>query len=249
LLLISQPAHAWVSGQLARHWGNDGFPTPSEEVCLAAEQHDNGFLQWERSPTLNPETGLPYSFLEMPTKDHLGLWSQGIAQMLRYGRYPALLVSMHFTPLALKMMQERTGKDIEALRVWLDEQETFQHTLVTSLANDFFYGSRVAEERIGPDRDLVSLLDWMSLQLCLNFREERLLQQMPAGSRPGAITITASSSEEHTARVEPWPFRTPTVEVVCEGRRLLTQFKDEELMREAVRGAAPVTLTMKLVTG
>ena len=42
LIIIGQPAHAWVSGQLARAWGNDGFGrfAPWEEVCLAAEQHD-----------------------------------------------------------------------------------------------------------------------------------------------------------------------------------------------------------------
>ena len=27
-LVIGQPAHAWVSGQLARAWGNDAFPAP-----------------------------------------------------------------------------------------------------------------------------------------------------------------------------------------------------------------------------
>ena len=40
LIAVGQPAHAWVSGQLARAWGNGRFgtPEPREEVCLAAEQ-------------------------------------------------------------------------------------------------------------------------------------------------------------------------------------------------------------------
>src|SRR5690349_13441145 len=44
-IAITQPMHAWVSGQLARAWGNERFGTiePGEEVCLGAEQH-------ERSP-------------------------------------------------------------------------------------------------------------------------------------------------------------------------------------------------------
>ena len=56
LLLVSQPMHAWVSGQLARSWGNTAFGhfAPPEEVCLAAELHDIGFLEWERCPTFNP---------------------------------------------------------------------------------------------------------------------------------------------------------------------------------------------------
>ncbi len=36
-IAISQPAHAWLTGQLARAWGNQQFGdfAPSEEVCLA----------------------------------------------------------------------------------------------------------------------------------------------------------------------------------------------------------------------
>jgi Protein of unknown function (DUF3891) len=64
LIVIGQPAHAWVSGQLARAWGNTlvGPVSPWEEVCLAAEQHDLAHSLWERAPTLNPQTGRPYSF-------------------------------------------------------------------------------------------------------------------------------------------------------------------------------------------
>jgi hypothetical protein len=42
VLAISQTAHAWVSRQLARQWGNECFPdfAPVEPLCYAAEQHD-----------------------------------------------------------------------------------------------------------------------------------------------------------------------------------------------------------------
>jgi hypothetical protein len=37
-IAITQPMHAWVSGQLARVWGNERFGemVPFEEVCLGA---------------------------------------------------------------------------------------------------------------------------------------------------------------------------------------------------------------------
>src|SRR4051812_36104506 len=99
IFIISQPAHAWVSGQLARHWSNAVFGgfAPAEEVCLAAALHDIGFLAREQSPTFNPATGLPHSFLDLPVDLHLAIWSAGIQQLLGYGRYPTLLVSRHFT--------------------------------------------------------------------------------------------------------------------------------------------------------
>ena len=74
---IGQPAHAWLSGQLAAAWGNGLFPEPRprEEVCLAAMQHDLGMAAWDADPELNPDTGWPMSFLEMPVETHLRLWS------------------------------------------------------------------------------------------------------------------------------------------------------------------------------
>ena len=72
-IAITQPMHAWLSGQLARAWGNERFGevTPWGEVYLGAEQHDVGHTAWEQAPTLNPQTGLPYSFLEMPRHVHV----------------------------------------------------------------------------------------------------------------------------------------------------------------------------------
>ena len=48
---IGQPAHAWISGQLARNWARDPVE-PWEEVCLAAEQHDVGMAGWDRPPAI-----------------------------------------------------------------------------------------------------------------------------------------------------------------------------------------------------
>ena len=96
-LLIGQPSHAWISGQLARAWGNPAFGPvkPFEEVCLAAEQHDIGMAEWDLTPTFNPETGLPHSFIEMPISAHLPLWREAPRRLLRQSRYATLLTSMH----------------------------------------------------------------------------------------------------------------------------------------------------------
>jgi len=74
-IAITQPAHAWLAGQLARSWGNEhvGEVAPWEEVCLGAEQHDIGHTALEQLPKLNPQTGLPFSFFELPRKWHVQL--------------------------------------------------------------------------------------------------------------------------------------------------------------------------------
>ena len=83
-ILIGQPAHAWLSGQLARAW-SEHFE-PRDEVCLAAEQHDIAWIGWERSPERDPETGLPYTFSALPRLRRLELWSGAAAQLLPQSR-------------------------------------------------------------------------------------------------------------------------------------------------------------------
>jgi uncharacterized protein DUF3891 len=94
IVAISQPSHSWLSGQLARAWGNQQFHRfePFEPICLAAEQHDVGFLQWEREPVLDPETGLPYNFDSLPEPMHFDLWAGGISQLRPVCWYSALIL-------------------------------------------------------------------------------------------------------------------------------------------------------------
>src|SRR5690606_10174456 len=100
-LAITQPGHAWLSGQLAAHWGNEltGEVNPRADVVLAAEQHDIGWLEWEAEPTLNPPTGRPKTFRELGTHEHLSVWAPAGPRALVYGPYVAMLVSMHGTGL------------------------------------------------------------------------------------------------------------------------------------------------------
>lgn len=248
VLLISQPAHAWVTGQLARHWGNQHFPALSEEVCLAAEQHDIGFLPWDEEPTLNSGTGLPHSFLDLPVATHMDLWTRGIQKMLRFGRYPALIVSRHFTSLARRIVTEREGNDRAIVAEFLKRQETLQSRVITSLRADVYYSKRSTEEQIRSDQETVSLLDWISLQVLLNFGEERIAREL--NFRPGAANfkLTQLSDSGDKVGIAPWPFNRDDVRLVCDARRLYQSYSDETQMRAALRNANPVAVAVELVS-
>jgi len=96
-ICITQPTHAWVSGQMAQVWGNEmfGLVAPYEAVCLGAQQHDIGWLPWESAPTLNTDTGYPHSFMEVAPEVHTKLWAGAKQLAMPMGRYAALLVSLH----------------------------------------------------------------------------------------------------------------------------------------------------------
>ena len=93
LTLIGQTDHSRFVGQLAAHWGNRDFeaPKPYDAVVRAATFHDYGWLRYETSPLIRPETGEPYSFLQVPmTAQQLGsVASAPGGQCLSMGDYVA----------------------------------------------------------------------------------------------------------------------------------------------------------------
>ena len=138
-IAIGQPSHAWISGQLARAWGNERFGAvePHDEVCLGAEQHDIGMAAWDYSPTRNSKSGLPYSFIEMPLGIHMRLWTAGPRQLLTQSRYASLLASIHGSRLyELRDLDAMPPTHAAAIRQFLTESRAFQDRLRESLDAD-----------------------------------------------------------------------------------------------------------------
>ena len=212
-ICIGQPAHAWLSGQMARAWRD---VEPWEEVCLAAEQHDIGMADWDADPELNPETGRPYSFMEMRLPTHLALWSAAPARLLPQSRYAAMLVSMHGTALYERRDLDRLAADDASLvREYLDSQRALQEALIESLGAD--------REQVRRNQQLLWRWDSLSLALCLRWDQSAIDEQL-----------------------EPWPFREPRVTLRTEGRRLEGRFDDEDAMRSALAAAPWVELRFEL---
>ena len=233
VIAIGQPAHAWLSGQLARAWGNERFGAvePWEEVCLAAEQHDVGMAAWEGRPTLNPETGLPRSFMELTLDEHLGIWWTAAPLVMAQSRYAALLVSLHGTALYERRDLERLQPaDVERVRAFLAGQAELQARLRASLA--------AGDEQVRRNQRLVWTWDSLSLGLLLDWAPFEL-SAVPTAD--GEIDI-----EVRTGTLDPWPFSAPRLTLRCEGRRLAGRFEDEETMRDALAAAPWVDLEFEL---
>jgi hypothetical protein len=221
VVCIGQPAHAWISGQLARAWAADPVE-PREEVCLAAEQHDVGMAEWDASPELNRDTGLPYSFMEMPLATHMRLWTAAPERMLVQSPYAALLVSMHGTALyEMRDLDRMAPDDAEAVRGYLRSQRELQRGLAGALGAD--------PEQVRRNQRLLWIWDFLSLGLCLRWDGRSVHGIELAGNTLG-----------------PWPFRDARVTLRTEGRRLTGRFGDETEMREALRRAPWTPLRFEL---
>jgi hypothetical protein len=266
-LLIGQPAHAWVSGQLARAWGGEGFPAPEprEPACLAAEQHDVGWADADLAPLLG-EGGRPRSFLEYPRAEHVAIWRDAPRRLLAQSRYAALLVSLHGTSLYERIDPEAYEPDIAAaIRAYVADQRALQAELSAGL------------DAAEVDRNRRLILAWDRLSLALCHGNATALEAVPAAH--GAVTIrvepaaapaaaadadrvsSASAAvirDDHAVppgatttafTVAPWPFAAARVVVGCEARALPGSFADAAALHAALAAAPWVPLRFELSPG
>ncbi len=234
VLAIGQASHAWVSGQLARAWGNHRFavPEPLEDVCLAAEQHDVGMAEWDLRPSLNPRTGLPHSFIELPLATHVSLWAAAPGKLRSQSSYAALLVSMHGTALNERRdLATLSASDGKLVRDYLEGQRRLQATLAGQLGAD--------RDELARNQRLLWTWDSLSLALCLRWQE---LQLMAVPATDGSLELLLSEHESDRFTLDPWPFATQRVEVHCEGRFLHGRFDTEAQLHEALE-LAPLIRT------
>jgi len=235
-LLIGQPAHAWLSGRMARAWR---WPfQPWEDVCLAAEQHDIGMAAWDASPELDPASGLPYSFTSMPREMHVGLWRNAARLLLPQGRYPALLVSLHGTGLYERYVPAEQLA-AEPARGYLAAERAFQDSMRRSLSAE--------PAELDDAVALVRCWDWMSLSLCTAEADHSRMEAVPSceGDR---ITLEMAwiDGDPTRVRVDPWPFLEPSLTLTVEGRLLAGRYDDREAMLGALEDSPWRTITLRL---
>ncbi len=236
-LAIGQLSHAWLSGQLARSWGNAQFGAvePREEIALGAQQHDIGWALFDVEPRFNHETGLPRSFLELTVDEHLAIWRGAPERLMSQSLHAALVVSLHGRSLSELRMRSASNQN-GALQAHVEEEHARQAQLCATLGISEAHAERFQRQ--------MWTWDGLSLALCNAWRP------FIAGDVPtleGLITVELRDRNDGTSTLDPWPFGPERVEVRCEARRLETRYTDEAALLRAFERAEPVTLTFALV--
>jgi hypothetical protein len=232
VLAIGQASHAWLSGQLARAWGNDRFarPDPFEEVCLGALQHDIGMADWDLRPERHPDSGLPVQFFELDRRTHLALWTAAPQHVLSQSRYAALLVSLHGTGLYERFPPQTDDPEIaRAVAEYHDGQRALQRALAAEVG--------ATAEELRRNQTLLAAWDGLSLALC----QGRLPHTSDLGAE-GPITVAGDGA------VDPWPFAERRgLEVRVEAKRLdAAGYPSDAALLDALGRSPALTLRMVL---
>jgi hypothetical protein len=224
VLAISQPTHAWISGQILRAWDE----ALGEPLLLAAEQHDIGWLDWETTPTFNPQTGRPHLFREVGAAAHAPMWRLGVERALgAWGAHVALLVSRHGGVIYRRYIDRHriSEADAAAAQTYLETQAPLEAEWAKAL--------RLDATTLQKETALVALSDTLSLALCGELRTPIELETPTAGGGTQTLQLMDRPGHPFDFVLSPWPFRHDALTVEGEARPLPAagRFDDEAAMR------------------
>jgi hypothetical protein len=159
LLCITQPDHAYFSGELLALWRADGVPDHPrrEDLIFAAREHDNGWREADAAPRWNAGRELPHDFVSIPRQDRVAIWERGTARFAGQRPYAALLITRH----ALNLHRDRRGQE---------DWDDFLGSL-DELERALFEATGASAEEVAADYRLVDLADLVSLAACNRWDE------------------------------------------------------------------------------
>lgn len=153
-LVIAQPDHAALAGDLARGIWSSAFPKLDEEIIRAIALHDEGWRSFDLDTMVRD--GRPLSFLDLGPSEFLQAWTGSISTAEQVGPLAGILVSGHFLRLARVHIETR-GENAD-VRKFLQDQFAHQDRLFPKLSH--------TREELSVLTDVLQFCDLLSLYLC-----------------------------------------------------------------------------------
>jgi hypothetical protein len=260
LVIIRQTDHAVLSGHFARELGNEVFmqPEPVESFRLAAMEHDNGWDEWELLPGIDPVTFLPYSFMSIPTEEHIELYRRGIERVVKADRYAGLLVSMHCLALYDRTRATMPGfsakyvksQDSTMVTDFLQMLRLQQLRLKVDLRADPLTKNFTDEKWLQANAQRLEALDRLSLYFCMGPLEGATIDVVPADYQGTEVDWDLQPEGGNAATLEPYPFRRDPLEISILARRIpKRRYADDTDFQKALSQASYFAMKFTLRAG
>lgn len=227
-MLISQLAHARLSGELCAAWDDAArpLPLPRDKFIETIRRHDDGWLPWEQRPEVHD--GVPRDFMEMPLDESLAMWRRSIAVAHTIHPASSVIVGGHFRALCQGSVDKHAARHdrpadfMYLAEDFIEEQDTLRAEYLATIE-----ASRQAGQGAALDRGLrlLQLFDFASLWLCCSVPTEPATMHAPgtnqgSAGQGGPEPLVFTPLDEQRITVDPWPFRPASLEVAVVGRRV-----------------------------
>ena len=249
IVMITQNDHAQLSGLFASHWGNDKFekPRPYGSMVRAAMYHDRGWINYETSPQLNPETGKTPSYREVPNdKAQLAAFEWAGDWLGSIDPYAGLMVARHRTGL----WQGRYGVIAQPpaiqrgtlppdIKIFIGRNEEKQKPIA-----DGFDAKELAT-----NYNLLQVWDLISLYICSTetLKDDRI-EPVPLSYSGKSAGMTLTPRNGRTIALDPYPFDVPELVTNLIFRRLTqNKFRDTAELQSVYFRTAPQIMSFRLV--
>ncbi len=244
--LVTQPNHAVAAGYMASHWGNGEFTklgfydNCSEPEKLAAEtifgiaEHDNGWWEWEASPSSSESDRLPLGLEEVLSDPSMATqrWRIGTTRFEDSHPYASLLINFHAYRLYNVAHEEESSiHPLFGDSKSFSSEKPLEATLLTeTLQNQRgrikehldglggWHKDAIRPEILLPHVRMMQILDALSLYLCSNFippvygkpkglgRDEVEIKYIPKKNWEDRVSLHITSQDDGTLVCDPYPF-------------------------------------------
>jgi hypothetical protein len=231
--VVRQVDHARLSGQFAAAFGNDTFAPlePKTLMEFVTSHHDEGWLQLDETPQRDPDTNLPFQFIETPRALVVPVHARSPEFNERHHPFCGLLASMHTWGLyhGRYGLSERatidsvSPADKPAVLAMLQDELTRQARLQGQLAADPATSRWADDSVLFNCYQQLQFFDTLSLYFCMGdpaSPRQAVFRRVPLAV--GAdVTITLRPMRRGFYSLSPYPFAEDFLKVSLAGRYLL----------------------------
>lgn len=248
-LLIPQPAHAWLSGQLAQHWGNSGVasrPEPYQSVVIGTTMHDVGWLEKDGSPILNADNQ-PLHFIEPELDSVEGMYGRCVSNTMQVDPYAGVLVNRHIQTIYHSRATHKRDK-MERLQPLLDALKNQELHTIQQMQTHPVYQDYIDEPHLNHNYRILRTCDLLSLFVCGAF-PARTIPDVPFHYDEAFGELTCELLDEHTLKVTPAIFNQSEITVYLQAKIIPKQyFESQADYNEVFEKADSITLRKTIVS-
>jgi hypothetical protein len=221
--LITQPDHAHLARRIMEQCVALAARPRRDSILHAIAEHDNGWTEEDRTPTVNPATGRVTDFVSAALSVRHSVWPRAIAR-LADDPWAAALVAQHAITVYDRFRPEA-------------EWQPF-FTEMEEARSEMLLASGLPLDDLADDYPYVRLADLISLTFCVGWTDEQ---------RFGDWTIQLSGTR---VVVAPDPFGGATIPIDVKATVVRDRpFRSDEALREALSEATATTLRGEVAGG
>lgn len=229
-LAVMMYEHTALCLNLANAFGNQEFEAlnPLDLMIYVISHHDAGWLEFDRDPQIDIETGFPYNLVDTPPA-YITMTSRLSPEFnQRHHPFCGLISSMHSWGLyngryglsKLVLLDKIAARDRPLADKMLNGELDRQKRLKAELSQDPKAAAWIADSKLFQNYKALQFIDTLALyfnRIHVTERAEQVFENVPMTSEKD-IAITIRPAGQNTYSLSPFPFAAEGGEFAFSGR-------------------------------